>query len=80
VLELVPPYVQTNLMGEQQANDPRAMTLNDFISEVIQILATQSDAKEILVKGVYPLRFAGDFNAEKFNLFFEQINDTMAKH
>ena len=74
VLELVPPYVQTKLMGEQQANDPRAMTLNDFISEVIQILATQSDAKEILVKNVYPLRFAGDFNAEKFDLFFELLN------
>lgn len=80
VLELVPPYVQTELMGKQQASDPRAMPLRDFISEVIQILSTQPDAKEILVQNVYRLRFAGDFNAEKFDHFFEQINDAMAKH
>jgi uncharacterized oxidoreductase len=31
VLELVPPYVQTELMGSRLANDPRAMPLKDFI-------------------------------------------------
>src|SRR3954470_915916 len=31
VIELVPPYVQTHLMGEHQAADPRAMPLEDFI-------------------------------------------------
>jgi uncharacterized oxidoreductase len=80
VLELVPPYVQTELMGERQANDPRAMPLTDYISETIEILATQPEAKEILVKRVYPLRFAGDFDADKFYGFFEQFNAMMAGH
>lgn len=80
VLELAPPYVRTELMGEQQAKDPRAMPLADYISEVMEILATQPDAKEILVKNVYPLRFAGDLNSEKFYAFFEQFNSAMARH
>jgi len=80
VLELVPPYVQTELMGKRQANDPKAMPLADFIAEVMNILATQPEANEILVKKVYPLRFAGDFNAKKFESFFEQFNVAMAGH
>ena len=80
VLELAPPYVQTELMGAQQANDPRAMKLDDFIAEVVQILITQPDAKEILVRNVYPLRFAGDFNAGSFDAFFEQFNAAMEGH
>ncbi|QMV18945.1 SDR family NAD(P)-dependent oxidoreductase [Granulicella sp. 5B5] len=80
VLELAPPYVQTELMGEHQASDPRAMPLADYLAEVMNILATQPDAKEVLVKNVYPLRFAGDFNAEKFYTFFETFNAAMASH
>ena len=80
VLELVPPYVQTELMGERQAKDPRAMPLADFLSEVMHILATEPEANEILVKNVYPLRFAGDFKADKFESFFEQFNGAMAGH
>jgi uncharacterized oxidoreductase len=60
VLELIPPYVQTELMGKQQAQDPHAMPLAEFIDEVMQILGTQPDAREIRVKRVYPLRFAAD--------------------
>jgi uncharacterized oxidoreductase len=80
ILELAPPYVQTELMGEHQANDPRAMPLADFLSEVMDILSTQPEAKEILVKKVYPLRFAGDFNSDKFYSFFENFNAAMASH
>lgn len=80
VLELAPPYVQTELMGEHQASDPRAMPLEDFVSEVMSILSTQPEAKEILVKNVHPLRFAGDFDSEKFYGFFEQFNAAMASH
>lgn len=80
VLELVPPYVQTELMGEYQANDPNAMPLAEFIAETMQILATQPEANEILVKRVFPLRFAGDFDAKKFDDFFEQFNAAMAGH
>jgi uncharacterized oxidoreductase len=80
ILELAPPYVQTELMGEHQASDPRAMPLADFISEVMDILSTQPEAKEILVKSVYALRFAGDFNNDKFYGFFENFNIAMAGH
>jgi uncharacterized oxidoreductase len=80
VVELPPPYVQTELLGPQQASDPRAMRLDDFIREVMEILTTQPDVKEVLVKNVYPLRFAGDFNSEKFDGFFEQFNNAMAVH
>ena len=80
VLELAPPYVRTELMGPQQANDPRAMPLEDFISEVMELLVTQPGAKEILVKNVYPLRLAGNVNIDEFYKFFEQLNDTMSGH
>jgi len=80
VLELAPPYVQTELMGEHQANDPRAMPLADFIAEVMDILSTQPETKEILVKNVYPLRFAGDFDSKAFYIFFENFNAAMASH
>src|SRR6195256_5246336 len=31
VIELIPPYVQTTLMSDQQAKDPNAMPLKEFI-------------------------------------------------
>jgi uncharacterized oxidoreductase len=77
VIELIPPYVQTTLMGDQQANDSRAMPLDEFIDEVMSILTTQPDAKEICVKKVYPLRFATDGGQEKYESFFQQFNDSM---
>jgi uncharacterized oxidoreductase len=80
VLELAPPYVQTELMGPGMAVDPRAMPLADFIAEVMDILTNQPDAKEILVKRVEPLRYAGDFNRDKYDAFFAQFNDAMAGH
>ena len=77
VLELVPPYVQTGLMGSAQAADPRAMPLKDFLAEVIEILKTQPNATEILVERVKPLRFAASHGEEKYNAFFQQFNDAM---
>lgn len=38
VLELSPPYVQTGLTGSQQARDPRAMPLRDYLTCVMQRL------------------------------------------
>jgi uncharacterized oxidoreductase len=77
VVELIPPYVQTTLMGDQQAEDPRAMPLDEFIDEVMSILKTQPDAKEICVKKVYPLRFAAEQGQEKYDQFFQEFNDSM---
>ena len=77
VLELIPPYVATKLMGDHQAEDPRAMPLDLFIVEVMDILKTQPDATEICVKTVYPLRFASDEGSAKYQQMFEGFNDAM---
>jgi uncharacterized oxidoreductase len=77
VIELIPPYVQTTLMGEQQANDPKAMPLNEFIDEVMSILKRQPEVTEVCVKTVYPLRFAAEGGQEKYEQFFRQLNESM---
>ena len=74
VLELAPPYVATHLMGNQQAADPRAMQLEDFISEVMDILTKQPGATEILVKRVEPLRFSAAGGPEKYAEVFHGLN------
>jgi len=38
VLELSPPYVQTELTGAEQASDPRAMPLDAYVAEVMDML------------------------------------------
>nr|WP_314570355.1 SDR family oxidoreductase [uncultured Pseudomonas sp.] len=76
VHELVPPYVQTELMGQRQANDPHAMPLAEFIDEVMAIFERSPDAEEILVERVKPLRFA-EANGG-YGQFFTNFNDQMA--
>lgn len=56
VLELVPPGVQTTLMG--MSEDERAMPLEDFLDEVMTLIAHDSHADEILVERAKVLRFA----------------------
>jgi len=76
VLELIPPYVQTELLGSHQANDPHAMPLKDFINETMEILKTSPDVAEICVERVKPLRFAeagGGYEA-----FFKKFNDSVS--
>ncbi|MCJ8518387.1 putative oxidoreductase [Pseudorhizobium tarimense] len=60
VIEIVPPYVQTTLMSERQANDPTAMPLADFIREVMDVLTNQPEAQEVVVERCKPLRFAAE--------------------
>jgi len=72
VIELIPPYVQTELQGPQQASDPNAMPLKDFIAETMGILRDSPGATEILVERVKSRRFAeanGDYDA------FKRYND-----
>lgn len=64
VLELIPPYVATNLM--RGASDPRAMPLNEYIAEVMDILKTQPGVKEICVeraKGLYGAAASSHYDA-----------------
>jgi uncharacterized oxidoreductase len=66
VLEIIPPYVQTELGGPSQAVDPRAMPLKDFIAETMQIIQSQPEQREICVEKARGLRFAeanGTFDA-----------------
>jgi len=58
VLELIPPYVATNLGGG--AKNPRAMPLNQFIAEAMEILTTQPTPPEICVENVKGFRFAAE--------------------
>lgn len=52
VLELIPPWVQTDLLGSN--NEPRAMPLEKFIEEAIKVLGTNTE--EILVEEAKPFR------------------------
>jgi uncharacterized oxidoreductase len=56
VLELIPPAVQTTLLGQQ--DDVNAMPLEAYLTEVMMILATQPEATEVCVERVQPLRLA----------------------
>lgn len=59
VLELSPPYVQTELSGPHQVTDPHAMPLADFTNEVFELLGDPNPpAGEILVERVKGFRFA----------------------
>jgi uncharacterized oxidoreductase len=73
VLELIPPYVATDLMNGR--NDPRAMPLDKFIAEVIEILKQQPTPAEICVENVKPLRFAAE--SGKFDAIFNGLNSSM---
>ncbi|TIX86795.1 SDR family NAD(P)-dependent oxidoreductase [Rhizobium sp. P44RR-XXIV] len=51
VLELSPPYVQTELTGDHQASDPRAIPLAAYVAEVMQLLEAGNHPRgEVLVE------------------------------
>jgi uncharacterized oxidoreductase len=77
VLEIVPPWVRTELMNSQEAE--QAMPLEQFIAEAIKALGT--DANEIVIAAAKPLRdnvgpaehgFVDAFNARMLSLFEER--------
>ncbi len=77
VLELAPPYVQTELMGARQAADPNAMPLADFIAEAVPLFINPSDSGEILVKRVEPLRWAEKTGT--FDQIFNRMNSAVSQ-
>jgi uncharacterized oxidoreductase len=73
VIEIIPPYVQTQLGGEQQMTDPRAMPLDEFITEVMDILTNHPTTEEVVVERCKPFRFAAENgNAD---MLFQTRND-----
>lgn len=74
VLELIPPYVQTDLMDG--ADNPRAMPLSQFIAEVMEIFKTQPTPSEICVENVKRLRHAAENRT--FDQIFLGMNSSIA--
>jgi uncharacterized oxidoreductase len=72
VLEIAPPWVQTDLLNSN--NEPRAMPLAEFVSETIKVLGT--GAQEVLVERAKPLRNSAGPNE---GAFVTQFNDMMAQ-
>lgn len=63
VVELEPPSVRTALLPGQETNDV-AMPLDEFVSEVIDLIESQPEATEIQVENVKFLRYGearGDY-------------------
>ena len=76
VIELAPPFVQTELQGPEQATNPNAMPLSDYIAETMHLLTTLPDATEILVERVKPQRFAEA--SGEYDVFFKRLNDALS--
>ncbi len=76
VVELAPPFVQTELQGPEQAANPNAMPLPDYIAETMHLLTTLPDATEILVERVKPQRLA-EARGE-YDVFFKRLNDALS--
>lgn len=66
VIELIPPGVQTTLMGQQ--NDERMMPVEDYLTETMEILRDNPAAEEVAVDRVNFLR-----NAEREGRFAETL-------
>lgn len=73
VIELIPPAVATELMPGGSSN-PRAMPLDAYIAESIQLLTTQPTAAEIAVEGVKLLRYAAQ--GGQYDSVFNMLNST----
>lgn len=73
VLELSPPYVQTELTGTAQASDPRAMSLETYVGEVMDLLERGNHpGGEVLLERDLPRRWAERDGA--FESIFSLIN------
>jgi uncharacterized oxidoreductase len=77
VLEIIPPYVQTELTGSKQVSDPRAMPLTDYLNETMQIFKTQPNSAEIVVERAKPIRLVQQKGIEEYEAFFKEFNDAM---
>jgi uncharacterized oxidoreductase len=71
VIEIIPPWLQTELQGERGRN-PRAMPLDEYSAETMSVLKNSPETTEIVVERAKLLRFAergGHFDAvfAKFN-------------
>jgi len=75
VLELIPPYVATDLMNG--GNDPMAMPLDDFIAEVMKIISSRPDVTEICVEKV--MGFYSAARSGNYEKTFQNFNDGVSR-
>ncbi len=71
VVELAPPLVATDLTPGQ-AENPRAMPLDAFVTEAVDLLCAPETPKEVLVQRVMPQRSAEQTG--NFDTVFGMIN------
>jgi uncharacterized oxidoreductase len=70
VIEIIPPYVATDLLGG--AEDPAAMPLGEFIDETMEIIKSNHHGGEVCVERVKPFRHAAE--SINFENFFNRLN------
>jgi uncharacterized oxidoreductase len=73
VIEVVPPAVRTALLNQE--NDERAMPLDEYLTETVELLQKHPDADEILVDRVRFLR-----DAERENRYDQVIQVLNSPH
>jgi len=80
VIEIIPPWVRTELQGERGMN-PKAMPLDEYIAETMSILKKSPVATEIVVERVKPLlRFAErGAGYDEFYAIFNEQSAALAK-
>jgi len=71
VIEIIPPWVQTELQGDRGMN-PKAMPLKDYIAEAMETLTDSPESTEIVSERAKAMRFAerGDYDS-----FFHRYNE-----
>jgi uncharacterized oxidoreductase len=71
VIEIFPPWVQTELQGDRGMN-PRAMLLDEYIAETMAILKNSPEVNEVVSERAKAMRFAerGDYDT-----FFHRYNE-----
>ena len=73
VLELAPPYVQTELTGAAQATDPRAVPVDAYVAEVMDLLERGEHPRgEVLVARDHERRTAE--RDGRYDALFARIN------
>lgn len=74
VVEIIPPYVQTDLLGG--AEDPMAMPLKDYIAQTMEIMNRQPTPEENCVENAQGLRMAE--SNRSFDAVFKGLNEALA--
>lgn len=71
VIEIIPPWVQTELQGDRGLN-LKAMPLPEYIAETMSLLTANPGISEVVVDRAELLRFAERGNYDEF---YERYND-----